>query len=211
MFWRVPSYEKTTIPLPEPGWPWYEYRHRWLERGRMERVVALAGLAVVAAAGLVYVWNSADVPEPQPTAVVEVGTSSTGSILVHVSGAVVSPGVVVVPADSRVADVVAAAGGVSPAAVLEAINLAAIVHDGEQIIVPTETSGSAPDGDGRIPINSADAATLETLPGVGPVLAERIVAFRTQNGAFGSVEDLLDVPGIGEAKLASLRESVRVP
>jgi competence protein ComEA len=177
----------------------------------MERVVALAGLAVVAAIGLVYVWISADVPEPQPTAVVQVGTSSNGSILVHVSGAVVSPGVVVVPADSRVADVVAAAGGVSPVAVLEAINLAAVVHDGEQIIVPTATSASAVASDGRIPINSADAATLETLPGVGPVLAERIVAFRTQNGAFGSVEDLLDVPGIGESKLASLRESVRVP
>lgn len=177
----------------------------------MERVVALAGLAVVAAVGLFYVWTSAGVPEPQPTAVVEVGTASNGSILVHVSGAVVSPGVVVVPADSRVADVVAAAGGVSPAAVLEAINLAAVVHDGEQIIVPTASSGAVADGDRRIPINSADAAALETLPGVGPVLAERIVAFRTQNGAFGSVEGLLDVPGIGEAKLASLRESVRVP
>ncbi|MDH5421450.1 MAG: helix-hairpin-helix domain-containing protein, partial [Acidimicrobiia bacterium] len=62
-----------------------------------------------------------------------------------------------------------------------------------------------------VPINTADAAALETLPGVGPVLAERIVAFRTQNGPFGEVEDLLDVPGIGEAKLASIRDAVRVP
>lgn len=175
----------------------------------MERLVALVAVAVVAGSGLVYVWRSADPPEPQPVLVADsVGTSS---MLVHVSGAVITPGVVLVPVGSRTADVIAAAGGVTPAAVLEAINLAAPVHDGEQVIVPTDAPGGAASSDGRVPINTADATTLETLPGVGPVLAERIVTFRDQNGAFESVEDLLDVPGIGEAKLASLRDAVRVP
>ncbi len=175
----------------------------------MERLVALVALAVVAIVGFGYVWRSADPPSPQPMVVAE--TSGRGTILVHVSGAVVSPGLVEVPADSRAADVVAAAGGVTAEASLEAINLAAPVHDGEQIIVPTDTPNRPATADGRVPINTADAVALETLPGVGPVLAERIVAFRTQNGAFGSVEDLLDVPGIGEAKLASMRDAVRVP
>lgn len=175
----------------------------------MERLVALVAVAVVAGAGLVYVWRSADPPEAQPVLLTE--SVEGGSMLVHVSGAVITPGVVSVPVGSRTADVIAAAGGVTPAAVLGAINLAAPVHDGEQVIVPTDAPGGAAPSDGRVPINSADVATLETLPGVGPVLAERIVAFRDQNGAFESIEDLLDVPGIGEAKLASLRDAVRVP
>ena len=175
----------------------------------MERLVALVALAVVGIAGFGYVWRSGDPPSHQPLVVAE--TTSRGTILVHVSGAVASPGLVEVPADSRVADVVAAAGGVTADASLAAINLAASVQDGEQIIVPTEAPGGPVAADGRVPINTADAAALETLPGVGPVLAERIVAFRTQNGPFGAVEDLLDVPGIGEAKLASIRDTVRVP
>lgn len=140
--------------------------------------------------------------------------------LVHVSGWVADPGLVSVEEGARVGDVLAAAGGVLPGALLEAMNLAGAVADGEQVVVPGP-GGSTPvevadaeqpdDGVGPIRLNSATAAELETLPGVGPVLAERIVSHRDSRGDFVEVEDLLDVSGIGEAKLASIRELVVVP
>jgi competence protein ComEA len=87
------------------------------------------------------------------------------------------------------------------------------VSDGQQLVVPAAGAGSdvLGVGDGRIAINTADVTALEALPGVGPVLAQRIVEHRNRNGPFAVVEDLLDVPGIGEAKLAALREMVLVP
>ncbi len=150
--------------------------------------------------------------EPPPTA----ETSEPAVIVVHVSGEVASAGLVEVPADARVADVVAAAGGVTATADLNRVNLAEPVVDGQQIVVPT-SSGSIPaavgpgHGDSRIRINDADAAALETLPGVGPVLAATILSHRSEYGPFVAVEDLLDVPGIGEQKLATLRDLVVVP
>ncbi len=147
-------------------------------------------------------------------------------ITVHVAGAVARPGLVSVPVGARIADVIAAAGGAARTADVTSINLAAPVGDGEQVVVPsaggaaTEVPGtlvptvSAPQGaptDGRIALNHADAATLELLPGVGPVIAAHIVAHRQANGPFQTVEDLLDVPGIGEGKLAALRDLVLVP
>jgi len=137
-------------------------------------------------------------------------------IVVHVSGEVVSPGLVEVPSDARVADVLAAAGGVSLRADLPEVNLAQPVVDGQQIVVPSESrpgteAAVAGTADVRIRINDADTATLETLPGVGPVLAGSIIAHRAEFGPFRTIEDLLDVPGIGEQKLASLRDRVLVP
>jgi competence protein ComEA len=98
---------------------------------------------------------------------------------------------------------------------MEAINLAEPVVDGMQVLVSgpetppvgTEGSGSSP-SEGPLHLNRATAAELDNLPGIGPVIAERIVAHRTEHGPFTAVEDLLDVPGIGEAKLASLRDLV---
>lgn len=138
-------------------------------------------------------------------------------LVVHVSGWVAAPGLVTVPDGSRVADTVAAAGGARPGASLESMNLAEAVRDGQHVVVPgpPDTAGGAPAGavadDGRVRINEADAAELQELPGVGPVLAERIVEHRERSGPFETVEDLLDVPGIGEGKLASLRDAVIVP
>lgn len=134
------------------------------------------------------------------------------SFEVHVAGQVVSPGVVTVAEGSIVADAVAAAGGLLAGANTDAINLAAPVIDGQQIVVPDingVTVASA--GDGPVRLNSATAAELEELDGVGPVLAERIVAYREANGVFTVAEDLLLVPGIGEAKLAAIRDQVVVP
>lgn len=135
------------------------------------------------------------------------------TVRVHVSGMVVAPGVVDVEPDAIVADAIDAAGGLLPEARVDQINLAAPVTAGSQIVVPGmdgsgEGSGSSPE-DGVLSINTATASDLESLPGVGPVLAERIVVFREENGGFEVVEDLLQVPGIGEAKLAAMRDRVR--
>ena len=154
------------------------------------------------------------------------GTVAPTTIMVHVSGAVLHPGLVSVTPGARVADAIAAAGGASRSADVAAVNLAAPVADGEHITVPPV--GSAPpasdeadrDGaavqpdsltDGSVSLNTASTTDLETLPGVGPVIAAQIVAHREAHGPFQAVEDLLDVPGIGEAKLAAIRDLVTVP
>ena len=135
---------------------------------------------------------------------------------VHISGAVRHPGIVSVDVGSRVADVIAAAGGALRSADLDRLNLAATVRDAEHVHVPAiDETGAAP-GVGEpapagVDLNAATAIELEALPGVGPVLASRIVAHRDDHGPFATVEDLLDVPGIGEAKLAQLRDAVRAP
>ncbi|GMQ94174.1 MAG: hypothetical protein BMS9Abin12_1658 [Acidimicrobiia bacterium] len=145
----------------------------------------------------------------------QVAAPSSGTqIRVHVSGAVSSPGVVELSADAIVAEAVAAAGGATRVADLTAINLAARVRAGERIIVPDtqpEGTSSGQASDSGIDLNLASATDLEMLPGVGPVLAQRIVAFRTERGLFVTVEDLLDVPGIGEAKLAMMRDAIARP
>ena len=140
-----------------------------------------------------------------------------GLATVHVSGAVVSPGLVEVPNESRVADAIAAAGGVTAGADLAGINLADPVVDGRQVVVPstgvgvTPASGSVATTDGRVRLNTATVEDLQRLPGVGPVLAGKIVEHRDEIGSFSDVEDLLGVSGIGERKLASIRDLVVVP
>lgn len=174
-------------------------------------VIGAAVLAVLG--GVLWFGLGPDTTPPAPT-VAESQVIVEQPITVHVSGAVISPGVVTVGSGARVADVVAAAGGASRAADLSAVNLAAAVRDGEYIIVPDALADgagrSATETDG-IDINTATAGELEGLPGVGPVLAARIVSHRDTNGPFVTVEDLLDVPGIGEAKLAGMRDDIARP
>ncbi|MFF2267505.1 ComEA family DNA-binding protein [Cellulosimicrobium cellulans] len=144
----------------------------------------------------------------------------TGSVVVHVVGQVVTPGLVTVAADARVADALEAAGGATAEADLAALNLARTVTDGEQIVVPrpgevVPAAGSAPPAagttaGGAVDLNTADAAALDALPGIGPVLAERIVAWREENGPFTTVDELGEVSGIGPAVLADVRDLVRV-
>lgn len=139
---------------------------------------------------------------------------TAASTVVHVSGWVARPGVVEVPEGSRVSDAIAAAGGARPGVDLTSLNLARVVADGQQIVVPSPGEGpvagvpSADVDSGPLSLNAATAQDLEQLPGVGPVLAERIIAHRDSRGGFDRVEDLLEVPGIGEAKLASIRDLV---
>ena len=134
---------------------------------------------------------------------------------VYVSGWVANPGVVEVAEGSIVADAVEAAGGALDGALLEAINLARPLVTGDHVQIPgpgdSVAVASGSDDGGLISPNRAEVSQLEELPGVGPVLAERIVAHREANGPFQAVEDLLDVPGIGEAKLSAIRDLIVVP
>lgn len=138
-----------------------------------------------------------------------------GELYVHVLGQVTRPGLYMLDLDARVVDALAAAGGTLADADLQAVNLARPLSDGEQLIVPVagaagEPGANAPVGDGLIDLNNADQAALETLPRIGPALAQRIVEWRDSNGRFQSVDDLLAVPGIGEKLLAGLADLVRV-
>ena len=153
------------------------------------------------------------------------GDGPEGRALVHAAGAVARPGVYPVAAGARVADVVEAAGGPAPDADLQQLNLAAKVADGERVYVPRrgEVPPPAPLGPGTsdpgaggitatgpVDLNTATAEQLEALPGVGPATAQAILEYRREHGRFRSVDELIDVRGIGEAKLAALRPKVRV-
>ncbi|MFC7958346.1 ComEA family DNA-binding protein [Rhodococcoides kroppenstedtii] len=179
-------------------------------------VVAVPPLPSVAGPAL----ESAPSAEPDPP----------GSMVVSVVGAVLRPGLVTVPVGSRVADAVAAAGGHRPEADMLTLNWARPVADGEQVVVgvggtapvggvltadgtppaggtPT-LSGAGSAAPGRVSLNSATEADLDALPGVGPVTAAAIVAWREENGPFASVEQLAEVTGIGPARLEKLTELV---
>ncbi len=146
-------------------------------------------------------------------------------VVLHVLGAVVDPGIVELPLGSRVVDAIAAAGGPTDAADLAAVNLARVVADGEQLRLPAVGeapppgaagaggaggAGSGVSADGHINLNTADAAGLEQLPGIGPAIAARIIAWREQNGPFRSVDELTAVSGIGQKTLDGLRDRATV-
>lgn len=155
-------------------------------------------------------------------------TAAQADIVVSVTGLVARPGVVTVPAGARVADAIAAAGGLTAEADVTGLNLAARLGDGDAVVV-TRTGGTVSGGSGatgsgrsasgggaggsgsaRVDLNSADAAELDTLPGVGPVMAGNIVAWREANGPFTTVEQLQEISGIGPARYAQLAELVSV-
>lgn len=173
-------------------------------------MLVLAGLLLI----VVWWWWSgrpsgeAIVVEPETSAVVEAGVEVTSaSVMVHVVGDVESPGVVELPAGSRVQDAIDAAGGANKKRSTETVNLARILVDGEQIMVGGADQATS---DGTISINNSDAATLEQLPGVGPVIAERIVQWRTENGPFRSIEELAEISGIGAAMVERIKDQVRM-
>lgn len=166
----------------------------------------------------VAIWPPGTVSSAEPFELVPLSAvppSSPATVVVHVAGAVVSPGVRRLPGDARVIDAVAAAGGHTPEADLDAVNLAAAVVDGQQIYLPrigeiaAIPAGGAP-VPGPIDLNTADLETLDRLPGIGPATAAAIIEYRERFGRFNSVDELLGVRGIGPAKLDSLRELVVV-
>jgi competence protein ComEA len=193
------------------------------------RAVVAAVALVVAGVGAVWLLRPPPAPleatlpmaEPAPVAT---STTAPADVVVHVAGAVVQPGVLALPAGSRVVDAIDAAGGAAPDADLGRLNLAAEVADGERVYVPTVgevvpapvVGGSSRSGDGAagppplVDLNTASVDELDALPGVGPATAQAIVDWREERGGFTSVDQLLDVRGIGEAKLAQLRDLVTV-
>ncbi len=162
--------------------------------------------------------------DPAASTTTTTTTLEPAEVVVHAAGAVARPGVYRLAAGARVADLLDAAGGPVTGADLDRVNLAAPLEDGGRVFlplvgqdVPAVTGGSSPAGQGTegvvrgpIDLNAATLTELDTLPGVGPATAQAILDERERRGGFGSVEELLDVRGIGEAKLAALRDLVRV-
>lgn len=207
-----------------------------VSRSAVVAVVAVA-LVVVLVGGLRVAWAVQDsrpqtIPDPPARSALHPAgpptpTTST-ELLVHVAGQVAAPGVVRLRPGDRVVDALDAAGGATAEADLAAVNLARPVVDGEQVYVPrpgehppaavpgsTAPAGSAGSSAGSgggsvVDLNTADAAALDALPGVGPVLAERILAWRVEHGRFTSVDELGEVSGIGEKLLSQIRDRVRV-
>jgi competence protein ComEA len=142
-------------------------------------------------------------------------------LVVHVVGQVAKPGLVRLQTGARVADAITSAGGATRSADLAAMNLARALVDGEQVFVPRpgeeppaapapQVPGGPTSGDGSVNLNTADLGALDSLPGVGPVLAQRIIDWRTEHGRFTSVEELGEVSGIGDKLLSQLRPRVTV-
>ncbi|MEX1094114.1 MAG: helix-hairpin-helix domain-containing protein [Acidimicrobiia bacterium] len=176
----------------------------------------VVGLAVIGAAvGGLFGVNAGLPPVQGPPLQDAPEAIDSAVVPVHVSGWVTSPGVVWVSEGSLAIAAIEAAGGAREGARLDLINLARPVFEGDQLQVPgpseADDGGGSVPGDGLIDINTADETELQKLPGVGPVLAGRIVALRETVGRFESVEDLLDVPGIGETRLASITDLIRPP
>ncbi len=134
----------------------------------------------------------------------------TGEICVHVKGAVINPGLYTLARGSRINDAVLAAGGASPEADLDRINLARHIDDGQELIIPGVAAEGVYHDDGRVNINTASSDELCKLPGIGEALAARIIAHREKNGSFGSVDDLKKVSGIGNSKFKDIEELVKI-
>jgi competence protein ComEA len=193
-----------------------------LSRGELVGLVALLAVTL-GGAGL---WYIRSLPRPVEVAAAPSGGTALAPawaspspevvVLVDVAGWVRRPGVYEFSEGARVIDAIDAAGGARSGAVLEALNLAAPLADGTQILVPREgQEGVAPapvtgGAGGLVNVNSAIATELEELPGIGEVIAQRIIDYRTENGPFATVDELLDVSGIGDAILESIRELVTV-
>jgi competence protein ComEA len=195
--------------------------------------LAIVVVATLAGAGLWYARSlpkpveiaAATPPVPASTAAAAGSASAdpsvagAGPLIVDVAGRVRRPGVYEFEEGDRVIDAIKRAGGATPKANLPTLNLAAPLVDGTQVYVPargevapgaaTSVGASAGSG-GLVNVNTADATALDTLPGIGEVLASAIVQYRTENGPFGSVDELEDVSGIGPATLEDLRPFVTV-
>jgi competence protein ComEA len=175
---------------------------------RRALLIAAAALALLAVAGR-WLADAGTATVQPAAALVPERAAATPALVVHVAGAVRQPGLYRLAEGKRVADAVARAGGATAPADTAAINLAAPLADGMQVIVPRRVAGGAAPGaaaPGRVSLSSASVAELDALPGVGPVTAEKIVDYRAEHGGFRSVDDLDAIPGIGPARIEQLRD-----
>ena len=174
----------------------------------------IAGLVILITALFVFRGSSQEVVAAP--ALLEIESISQQTLMVDVAGAVVNPGVYSLPLNARVFEAIKAAGGLKKGADTSDINQARILRDAEQIYVfPASSSAGgvarpAMRKNGPFMINRATVKDFESLDGIGPVLANRIVSYRKINGPFAAVEDLLKVPGIGQSKFAQFKEKLRV-
>jgi len=190
---------------------WGELHYSSLQK----RGLAIIALLVLVITALFVMRGSSQevIAAPAP---LEIESSALQTLMVDVAGAVINPGVYSLPLNARVFEAIKAAGGLKKGADTSEINQARILRDGEQIyIYPTTTSAGgisrpAVRKNGPIMINRATVKDFESLDGIGPVLANRIVSYRKINGPFAAVEDLLKVPGIGQSKFAQFKEKLRV-
>ena len=192
---------------------------QWLARYRWFLFLGITGVALTAVI-LIQVLK----PSPQPVILstatptpAQMATPTPCMLHVYVTGAIQRPDVYLLPEGSIIKDAVAAAGGATEEADLERINLALPVTDGQQVHVPRIGEDSSPvqppsaqPAAARVNINTADAATLESLPGIGPSLAQRIIEYRQTHGPFERIEDVMDVSGIGTAIFDGIRDLVVV-
>jgi competence protein ComEA len=190
-----------------------------LESRAAAAIVLVAVVAVLFGVGHWWRGRPQGVPVPDRATVVASPTAAAGGgvVVVDVQGRVRRPGIVRLRAGSRAVDAVRAAGGVVRGASTSGLNLARVLSDGEQLVVgatldapPNAGSPSAQAGSPLVDLNAATLEQLDALPGVGPVLAQRIIDFRQEHGRFSSVEELQEVPGIGPAKFATVKTKVRV-
>jgi competence protein ComEA len=191
--------------------------------GRREMaLLVLVGVALVGGAGLWYVRSLPRPVEVRAGPAAETPTPTPTSLFVHVAGWVRRPGVYELREGDRVIDAIERAGGAKKGAELGGLNLAALLVDAQQVLVPRSApAGAAPGavpkgeapgttGTGLINVNMATAEELETLPGIGEVLAATIIEYREDNGPFTSVDQLIEVSGIGEVTLEEIRELVTI-
>jgi competence protein ComEA len=209
----------TIDPVSEQPPPRLPPRRRWGVGAVI--VLVLLAFAVTVGIGILRGATGALTVTAEPTPSGQVSAATGTGVYVHVAGAVRAAGLYRLEIGDRVADAIARAGGFADDAARDGVNLARTVTDGEQIVVPV--AGSAPDAaapagtatggaaaSGPLDLNTATREQLDALPRIGPALADRILAWREQNGRFTSVDDLGSVPGIGDKMLASLRDLVRV-
>jgi competence protein ComEA len=188
---------------------WYDLNFTPIQK---RALLAIAGVVVLLSIAIVVRGNNHEVTAP-PLVVTEV---QAPQIFVDVTGAVNNPGVYTLNASSRVIDAIKAAGDSAPGADLSTINLARILADGEQIYVDSTQINSKgvrvskSVHSGPININRATIGEFDSLDGIGPVIAARIVAFRKTNGPFSTIEDLQKVSGIGVVKFAQIKAKIRV-
>lgn len=191
-------------------------------------VMLLLGVLVAAVAATLFFTRRAAPAAPVAAPVVAVASSSpstasspspspVGEVVVEVVGKVRDPQVLTLPKGARVVDALDAAGGARPGVDTSDQNLARVLVDGEQIRIGLEAPAAAAPAPGSsgaagapVDINTATAEVLEQIPGVGPVLAQRIIAYRDQNGGFTSIEQLTEVSGIGEATFAQMQSMVSI-
>jgi competence protein ComEA len=238
-FWAPPERPDRAPDYPPRPSEWGGPVERLIDRVRQLRGDPRVGIAALLVVALVvgFIWyrlGSSDTGESSPTSRQPASAATTaasgpaseakqgGQVTVHVAGAAAKPGVYELDVDARVIDAVESAGGGAPDADLNRLNLAAKVTDGQRVLVqrvgeaasaapgtPGADGGSA-DPSALVSLNSATPAELETLPGIGPTLAEAIIAERERRGGFKSVNELRDVRGIGEKRFADLKDKVTI-